>query len=111
MDLNNGRSLKVAIRWTANSSSHMTLPMREVVGAVYDRAFSCARSSTLSMADSRSTRRSAEEWPHAGEIARLPTEKKERAVIDRAYNLPHRLITRSAASHPKTGRISDLEDL
>ena len=33
--------------WTAPSSLHLTLPVREVVGAVYDRAFSCRTEDVL----------------------------------------------------------------
>ena len=44
------------------SSSHMTPPVREVVGAVYDRAFFLSDGGRVT----------AEDWPLAGEIAKLP---------------------------------------
>ena len=58
------------------------LPVREVVDAVYDRAIDVDDRAYLS----RHARITADGLPSCA------TEKKKRAVIDRAYNLPHRQV-------------------
>ncbi len=66
--------------WTATSSSHMTPPVREVVGAVYDRAFSCRTKSRMSRIGSMfETILCAPDFQLV-KLPSCPTEKKKRAV-------------------------------
>ena len=65
----------------------MTWSVREVVGAVYDRVF--LSDEILERRDFSGTAL-AEGFLRLCHLILRVAEKKKRAVIDRAYNLPHR---------------------